>query len=142
MLYILYLTLGQKSWRYVIWSSRHFANYFKKKTHLALLTLILCFIIKRLRLHTYDGLLTSSHQGPILSKKFPTNLWIFVISSSVFPGKPFQPFLMLVGEARSLSQSGAPERCFTWEGSGLTRQHQTRLERLARENTRAYYENP
>jgi hypothetical protein len=80
MLYILYLTLGQNSWRYVIWSSRHFADYLKKSSHLVLLILILCFIIKRLRLHTYDGLLTSSHLGPILSKKFPTNLRIFAIS--------------------------------------------------------------
>jgi hypothetical protein len=46
-------------------------------------------------------------------------------------GNPFQPSLMLVGKARSLPQNGAPERCFTQIGSGLTRKYYTRLERLA-----------
>ncbi len=32
-------------------------------------------------------------------------------------GKSFQPSLLFVGEARSLPQSGAPERCFTRVGS-------------------------
>jgi hypothetical protein len=36
-----------------------------------------------------------------------------------------------VGEARSLPLSGAPEWCFTWDGSGLTCKHQTKLVRLA-----------
>jgi hypothetical protein len=35
-------------------------------------------------------------------------------------GKPFQPSLMFVDEARSLPYSGAPERYFTWVGPGLT----------------------
>ncbi len=35
------------------------------------------------------------------------------------PGKPFQPSLMFVGEARSLPENGAPERCFTQVGSAL-----------------------
>ncbi len=39
---------------------------------------------------------------------------------------------MFVGEARSLLQSGAPERGFTWVGYGFTHKHETRLERLAR----------
>ncbi len=47
------------------------------------------------------------------------------------PGKPFQPSLMFVGEARSLPWSGAPERSFTRVGSGLTRKRKTRLEKLA-----------
>ena len=55
MLYILYLTLGQKSWRIVIWSTRHFANFvLKNPIHLALLAFILCFIIKRARLQMMD----------------------------------------------------------------------------------------
>ncbi len=33
------------------------------------------------------------------------------------PGKPFQPSLMFVDEARSLPWSEPPERCFTWVGS-------------------------
>ena len=41
------------------------------------------------------------------------------------PGKLFQPSLIFVGKA------GAPERCFTREGSGLTCKHYTRLEKLA-----------
>ncbi len=32
------------------------------------------------------------------------------------PGKPFQLSLMFVGKARSLTFSGARERCFTQEG--------------------------
>jgi hypothetical protein len=47
--------------------------------------------------------------------------------------KPFHPSLMFVGEARSLPKSGAPERFFTRVGSSLTRKHQTRLERLAKD---------
>ncbi len=35
--------------------------------------------------------------------------------------------------AQSLPQSGAPEKCFTRVGSGLTGKHQTRLERLAKD---------
>jgi hypothetical protein len=49
------------------------------------------------------------------------------------PGKPFQPSLIFVVKARSLPKSGAPERQFTWVGSGLTRKHKTKLERLARD---------
>ncbi len=49
------------------------------------------------------------------------------------PGKPFQPILMFVGEARSLPKSGAPEGSFTRVGSGLTRKYWTRVERLARD---------
>jgi len=40
---------------------------------------------------------------------------------------------MFVGEARSLPYRGAPERCFTWIGSGHTCKHWTWLERLARD---------
>jgi hypothetical protein len=39
---------------------------------------------------------------------------------------------MFVVKARSLPKSGAPERHFNFVGSGLTRKHFTRLERLAR----------
>ncbi len=38
---------------------------------------------------------------------------------------------MFGDEERSLPQRGAPERCFTRVGSGLSRKHYTRLERLA-----------
>ncbi len=41
--------------------------------------------------------------------------------------------LVFVGEARSLPQSGAPERSITRVGSSLTHKHQTRLERLDRD---------
>ncbi len=40
---------------------------------------------------------------------------------------------MFVGEARSLPWREAPERSFTQVGSGLTRKHYTRLERLAKD---------
>jgi hypothetical protein len=40
---------------------------------------------------------------------------------------------MFVDEARSLPQSGTPERGFTLVGSGLTHKHWTRLEKLARD---------
>jgi hypothetical protein len=39
------------------------------------------------------------------------------------PGKPFQPSLVFVGNARSLTLRGAPERFFTQVGSGLTHKH-------------------
>jgi hypothetical protein len=38
-------------------------------------------------------------------------------------GKPFQPSLMFVGEARSIPQRGAPEKFFTQVSSGLTSKH-------------------
>ncbi len=44
------------------------------------------------------------------------------------PGKPFQPSLMFVDMARSLHQSG-----FTQVGSDLARKHQTKLEKLVRD---------
>jgi hypothetical protein len=48
------------------------------------------------------------------------------------PGKPFQQSLMFLDKTRGLPQSVAPERCYTWVGSGLTRKHLTKLERLGR----------
>jgi hypothetical protein len=49
------------------------------------------------------------------------------------PSKPFPLSLMFEGMARSLPKSGAPERCFTWVGSCVTRKHYTILEMLARD---------
>jgi hypothetical protein len=64
------------------------------------------------------------------------------------PGNPFQPSLMYVGTDRSLPNSGAGEMSSTQVGSGLTRKHFSRLERLAMEKplaflekTLAYYEH-
>ncbi len=51
---------------------------------------------------------------------------------ALVPGKPFQPSLMFVGNARRPPQSGAPERCFTQVGSGLTCKQLTKLKRFAR----------
>ncbi len=48
------------------------------------------------------------------------------------PGMLLQPSLILLGEARSLTQSGAGEMCFTRVGYGLTCKHWTMLERLSR----------
>ncbi len=41
--------------------------------------------------------------------------------------------IMVVGKARSLTQVGEPKNCFTQVGSILTRKHQTKLERIARD---------
>ena len=51
------------------------------------------------------------------------DLRIFVLSMCVLPGKPFQPSLLFMGEARGLPYSGAPERYFTRVGPGLTGKH-------------------
>jgi len=48
------------------------------------------------------------------------NLHMFIISSSVCH---WQTSLIFVGKVRSLSNCGAPERCFTLAGSGLKRKH-------------------
>ncbi len=48
-------------------------------------------------------------------------------------GKPLRPSLMFVGKARSLPLSRELERSFSQVGSGLTHKHETRLERLARD---------
>jgi hypothetical protein len=45
---------------------------------------------------------------------------------------------MFLGKAKSLPKSVANER---WTGSRLTHKYLTRLERLARKNTLAYYEH-
>jgi hypothetical protein len=55
------------------------------------------------------------------------------------PSKPFQPSVIFVGEARSRPNSETPERCFKRVCSGLIHKHYTRLKRLARQNTQAYY---
>jgi hypothetical protein len=75
------------------------------------------------------------HKDKIFSHK---NIWRqlvrqLVAHSPYVPGKPLQPSQMLVGKSRSLPQSGAPERYFTWVGSSLTCKHWTRLKRLARD---------
>ncbi len=57
------------------------------------------------------------------------------------PGKPIQPSLIFVGNARGLPYSGAPERYFPRVGSGLTHKHWTRLEGLPGTNTLAYYKH-
>ncbi len=44
-----------------------------------------------------------------------------------------QPSLMFVGKARGKPQGSAPEKLFTRVGPRLTRKHQIRLERLARD---------
>jgi hypothetical protein len=43
------------------------------------------------------------------------------------PGRSFKPSLMFVGKAKSLSQSGAPEGCFTRVDFSLTPKHWNRL---------------
>jgi hypothetical protein len=58
------------------------------------------------------------------------------------PGKPFQPNLMFVGEARSLPKSGASERALH---SGRPRPYIANIrlgwKGLPGTNTLAYYEN-
>jgi hypothetical protein len=46
-----------------------------------------------------------------------------------------------MGKARGISFTGAPEICLPWVGSGLIYKHLTRLDRIFRENTLAYYEH-
>ncbi len=41
------------------------------------------------------------------------------------------PSVRFVGEARGPPKSGAPERCFNWVGSALTRKNLARLETIA-----------
>jgi hypothetical protein len=68
----------------------------------------------------------------------------FLQQARVFvPGKLFQPIILFVGKARSLTQSGAAESYFSRVGSGLNCKHYTRLEKLARDGTNslAYYEH-
>ncbi len=69
---------------------------------------------------------------------------MFIKKQTVFPPKsrPFfsksRPFFSksrpILAPELSLPQSVSPERGFTWVGSGLTNKHQTRLEKLARNN--------
>ncbi len=61
------------------------------------------------------------------------NLRIFMKSRCVCPWQTVPAQARIVGEARSLPQSGATERWFTWVGSGLTCNHYTRMDRLARD---------
>jgi hypothetical protein len=88
---------------------------------------------------THGGLGETLHQRFFQSKKshwigswpghsiiktfYGRNLIILLSYISVFRGRPFQFSLTFVGKARSLPWSGAPERCFTKVGAGLTRKH-------------------
>ncbi len=55
------------------------------------------------------------------------------------PGKPFQPSLMFVGEARSLPKIGASERCFIHVGTALPENIRLGWEGLPGTNTLTYY---
>jgi len=48
---------------------------------------------------------------------------------------------MFAGEARSLPYSGAPERCFTQVGSGLTANIRLGWKSFSGTNAPAYYNN-
>jgi hypothetical protein len=82
--------------------------------------------------HDADGAnVVGVNLGPNVIKRF-----ISVINSQFFTKlerlcheKLFQPSLMFAGKARSLPQSGPPDRV----GSGLTWKHWTSLEKLARD---------
>jgi hypothetical protein len=54
------------------------------------------------------------------------------------PGKLFRHSLMFAGKAGAYP-SGAPDICFSL--SSLTHKHWASLEKLARDNTLAYYED-
>ncbi len=59
------------------------------------------------------------------------------------PGKPFQPSLMFVRQARGIPWSeSAPERCFTQVGSGLAANIALGWKCFPGTNTLAYYEIP
>jgi hypothetical protein len=65
-----------------------------------------------------------SFSGANVIKLFSSVIYDYSLQARVFvPGKPFQPSLMIVGEARSLPWSGAPASCFTRVGSSLKRNH-------------------
>ncbi len=57
------------------------------------------------------------------------------------PGKPFQPSLMFVGEARSLPKSRAPERALLGYAAVLPANTRLGWKGLPGTNTLAYYEN-
>jgi hypothetical protein len=68
--------------------------------------------------------LYSSGANPI--KLLMVIIYGFLKYAIVFvPVKPFQPSQMFAGKASSLPCCGAPERYFTWVGSGLTCKHYT-----------------
>ncbi len=58
------------------------------------------------------------------------------------PGKSFQPSLMFLGEARSLPESGTPERSLTQVGMALPTNIRLVWKGVPGTNTLAYYENP
>ncbi len=72
-------------------------------------------------------------RGQCYKTFFVHNLRIFVISQSVCLGNPFQPSLMFACKAEAYP-SEALFRCSTLgQAPGLTRKHQTRLQKLARD---------
>jgi len=63
----------------------------------------------------------SARPGDTLIKLFSVVNYKCAWLARVFVlGRPFHPSLMLVGKVRSLPMSGAPQRCFTRVGFGLT----------------------
>ncbi len=55
-------------------------------------------------------------------------------------GRPFQPGLLFMGEAKSLSKSGALEKCFALVDSDLTANIRPEWQGLPGINTLAYKE--
>jgi hypothetical protein len=74
--------------------------------------------------HGGGGLFTKSCSTQVGSRAviYCDDKLVFVL------GRSFQPNIIFVGKARSLPKSGAPERCVTWAGSGLTVERRTKLE--------------
>jgi len=60
--------------------------------------------------------------GANVIKLFTFVSYVFHNKLVFVPGKPIRSSLMFVSKVRCLPYSGAPERPFTWVGSGLTPQ--------------------
>jgi len=67
--------------------------------------------------------------GPNILQLLGHNVQMFILSSSVCPRKASEHSLMFAVKARSIPQSGAPQRCFIKVEFGIS---QT-FERLARD---------
>jgi hypothetical protein len=76
--------------------------------------------------------------GPNILQLLGHNVQMFILSSSVCPRKASEHSLMFAVKARSIPQSGAPQRCFIQVEFGISHKH---LKGFPGTNTLAYYHN-
>ncbi len=94
--------------------------------------MILDIVLSKDKAYLYSASVDAETRDQCHKTFYCCNFLMLLISQSVWPRQAFQPSLIFVGK-EGLPESGKPETCFSQLGFGITRKHQTRLERPARD---------